>query len=138
MSESITDYPIQTHDKLRYADTDKQGHINNAVYSTFFETGRTETFSQAHDAAGNSDGEFVIAKITIEYLKEIHWPGIVEIGSRIQRVGNSSLILEQAIFYDGELRATSESVCVQINTATRKSQPFNEATRSYFESLITS
>ena len=132
------DYPIRTYDKLRFADTDKQGHINNAVYSTFFETGRTETFQQAHEATADRDCEFVVAKVTIQYLKEMHWPGNVEVGTRIQQVGNSSLVLEQAIFQNGNLCSTNESVCVQINTASRKSQAFDEPMRSYFESLTES
>ncbi len=130
------DYPLRTHDKLRFSDTDKQGHINNAVYSTFYETGRTQTFEQAHKVADTQDCEFVIAQVTIQYLKEMHWPGTVEVGSRIQRVGNSSIVLEQAVFQDGNLCSKAESVCVQINTASRKSQPFDETTRNFFESLI--
>ena len=35
-------FPLRTHDKIRYADTDRQGHVNNANFSTFLETGRTE------------------------------------------------------------------------------------------------
>ena len=138
MSERIMDYPIRTYDKLRFSDTDKQGHINNAIYSTFYETGRTEIFEQAHKATSKEDCEFVIAQVTIQYLKEIHWPGTVEVGTRIQRVGNSSLVLEQAVFHDGNLCSISESTCVQINTETRKSQPFDDATRNYFESLTKS
>ena len=30
-------YPFQSRDKLRYSDTDKQGHVNNAVFSTLLE-----------------------------------------------------------------------------------------------------
>lgn len=135
MNETIQDYAIHTYDKLRFSDTDKQGHINNAVYSTFYETGRSETFNQAHKVANDPDCEFVIAQVTIRYLKEVHWPGVVEVGTRLQRIGNSSLVLEQALFHDGELCSSSESVCVQINTASRKSQPFNDTMRSHFESL---
>lgn len=136
MTETIDDYPIRTHDKLRFADTDRQGHINNAVYSTFYETGRTETFEQIRNATRNDGCEFVIAQVTIQYRQEVHWPGTVEVGTRIKRVGNSSLVLEQALFNNGNLCSTGESVCVQINTASRKSQPFNEESRSYFENLI--
>ena len=35
-------FPCRTYDKLRYADTDRQGHVNNAVFSTMLETGRVE------------------------------------------------------------------------------------------------
>lgn len=136
MTDTIDDFPIRTHDKLRYADTDKQGHINNAVYATFFETGRVEFISRAHAASAHDDAEFVIAQITIKYLQETHWPGTVEVGSRVKRIGGSSLVVEQALFNDGRLCAAGESVVVQINTSTRKAQPFDEAMREYFSGLL--
>lgn len=36
---SLEDFPLRTYDKIRYADTDQQGHVNNAVFATFLETG---------------------------------------------------------------------------------------------------
>ncbi|MFZ9635943.1 MAG: hypothetical protein ACO3EK_19200, partial [Alphaproteobacteria bacterium] len=36
------DYPRHSQDKLRYGDTDRLGHVNNAAFSTFLETGRVE------------------------------------------------------------------------------------------------
>ena len=35
-------YPVLTTDTIRYGDTDCQGHVNNAVFSTFIATGRSE------------------------------------------------------------------------------------------------
>ena len=51
MSESCRpeDYALHAFDKLRYGDTDRQGHVNNAVYATLFETGRVELL---YDGAG--------------------------------------------------------------------------------------
>ncbi|MEM8537740.1 MAG: acyl-CoA thioesterase, partial [Pseudomonadota bacterium] len=39
---TLADYPLVSADVIRYADTDRQGHVNNAVFSTFLETGRTQ------------------------------------------------------------------------------------------------
>ena len=33
----LADYTFITRDKLRYGDTDRQGHVNNAVYMTWFD-----------------------------------------------------------------------------------------------------
>ena len=38
----LGDFAVISREKLRYGDTDRQGHVNNAVYSTFLETGRVE------------------------------------------------------------------------------------------------
>jgi acyl-CoA thioester hydrolase len=34
-------------DVLRYADTDRQGHVNNAVFATFLESGRVRVWGTA-------------------------------------------------------------------------------------------
>lgn len=39
---SIDDFPFRTYEKLRYVDTDRQGHVNNAVFASMLETGRVE------------------------------------------------------------------------------------------------
>lgn len=132
---SPADFPLTTTDKLRYSDTDRQGHINNAVFATFFETGRVEIISQIDRHSEVSDREFVLARITIDYLQEVHWPGTVTIGSRISRVGTSSLTVEQVIFFDETVCARAESVMVQIRTSTRRSEPFDDATREFFSTL---
>ena len=38
----LDQFPLHSFDKLRYADTDRQGHVNNATFATFLETGRVE------------------------------------------------------------------------------------------------
>lgn len=30
---TLADFPLQTFDKVRYADTDRQGHVNNAGFA---------------------------------------------------------------------------------------------------------
>lgn len=119
---SLTDFPLRTYDKLRYADTDRQGHINNAVFATMLETGRAELLYAPGDAMFDSGCAFVIASLRLDFLGEIRWPGRVEIGTRVSRIGNSSFTLEQALFQDERCAATGEAVIVQMNEATRRSQ----------------
>ena len=35
--QDLDHYPFWTEEKLRNADTDRLGHVNNAVFATFFE-----------------------------------------------------------------------------------------------------
>ena len=120
-------YTIWTHDKLRYNDTDRQGHVNNAVYSTFFETGRV-SFLHDEELELKSPGcEFVLAHISIDFRAELFYPGQVDIGTRVIRVGRSSFTCGQAVFKGGICAATSESVIVQMDAKTRKSHALSEA-----------
>ena len=36
----LEDFPYRLTDNVRFADLDPNGHVNNAVYATYFETGR--------------------------------------------------------------------------------------------------
>jgi acyl-CoA thioester hydrolase len=114
-------YPYWSHDMARWGDTDRIGHVNNAVFATFFETGRV---SLLHDPALTlaPPGQlFVIARLAIDFRAEMHWPGDVEIGTGLLRLGRSSMVLAQALFQDGRCTATAESTLVLIEESTRRS-----------------
>ncbi|MEZ4763396.1 MAG: acyl-CoA thioesterase, partial [Calditrichia bacterium] len=58
---NLDDFPLKTFDKIRYADTDRQGHVNNATFSTFLETGRVEVLYNAEFPVLFANSSFVIA-----------------------------------------------------------------------------
>ncbi|WP_417668616.1 acyl-CoA thioesterase [Roseibium sp.] len=128
-------YPALATDKLRYADCDPQGHVNNAVFSTFLETGRTEMLYAGDEPIVDDGCGIVIARLELDYLAELTWPGHVEIGSRIAEIGRSSLKVVQEIFQDKAPKGRACSVLVQVNLKTRKSQPFSERARKRLTAL---
>jgi acyl-CoA thioester hydrolase len=123
-------YPLRAMDTVRYADTDRQGHVNNAVFATFCETGRTQFLYDPQRRLRPPGTEFVIARLQIDYLAEITWPGQVEIGSGITRIGQSSFTFAQAIFQAGKCVATAETVIVLMDETTRRSRPLPDAIRA--------
>jgi acyl-CoA thioester hydrolase len=136
MSQRIEDFPSRTFDKLRYGDTDRQGHVNNAVFATLFETGRVHVFHEGETPLLAAGFSFVIARIVIDYRAELFWPGRVEIGTGVKAVGNSSATFTQALFQDGRLAATAESVVVQVGGVPRKSAPLGDATKARLAELM--
>lgn len=132
---SITDYALQTYEKLRYADTDRQGHINNAVFSTMLETGRVELLYAPKGPLHEEGCAFVIASLHLDFHGEITWPGRVEIGTRVSSVGKSSIALEQGLFQNDQCVATAKTVIVQMNESSRRSQPFIESARQKLAAL---
>lgn len=123
------DYPIQAYDKVRYSDADPQGHVNNAVFSTYFETGRVEFLYDKDNPMCKDGCQFVIASLNANLLSEIKWPGTVEIGSGIKKIGTSSIIIIQSLFQNEKLCAVAETVVVQMDDTTRKSSPLSKETR---------
>ena len=129
----LEDFAGQAYDKLRYGDTDRQGHVNNAVFATFMETGRVELIYNPQDPLLEDGFSFVLAKLDIDYIAEVLWPGKVEIGTRVTRVGRSSVSMQQAVFQAAKLCASAETVVVHFDQTTRKSHPFSEAQRAKLE-----
>lgn len=127
------DYPFLTRDKLRYGDTDRQGHVNNAVFATFMETGRVDMLMRGDVDLMGENGAFVLARLIIDYRQELLWPGEIEIGTRVLSVGRSSLRLDHAIFENGQCVATGESVVVLTDVTTRRSKPFSDAARAFLD-----
>ena len=131
----LTDFPSQTYDKLRYGDTDRQGHVNNAVFTTLFETGRIAVLEAGDRPLTEPGYDFVLARITIDYLAEIRWPGTVEIGTAVKSVGNSSLTVTQALFQHGRCVATAEAIMVQVDSQAHRSVPLSPAQRDAYNAL---
>jgi acyl-CoA thioester hydrolase len=132
---TITAFPFVTFDKVRYGDTDRQGHVNNAVFATFFETGRVEMLYQPSHQFLSDDCSFVVAKSTIELIAEIHWPGQVDVGTGIVRIGGSSLVIAANLYQHGQLVATSETIVVQVSNITKTSTPISEEVKQKLKSF---
>ena len=118
------DFPHRTVETIRFGDLDRQNHVNNAVFSTFLESGRVIILYGEEYGLTVPGTSFVLAQISIDFLGEMHWPGEVEIGTAVSRVGNSSIGLYQALFVDGRCVATADNTLVLIDKATRKPRPF--------------
>ncbi len=129
-------FPLRTFEKLRYADTDRQGHINNAIFSTMLETGRVELLYLPESPLHEPGCAFVIASLHLDFHGEITWPGTVDIGTRVASIGKSSLTLEQALFQHGQCVALAKTVIVQMNEASRRSHPLGETTCQRLAGLL--
>lgn len=122
---TLEQFPFRSHDKLRYGDTDRQGHVNNAVFATLLETGRVEMFFSGGEPLADAGCSFVIAHLSLDYIAELHWPGRVDVGTRVLGAGRSSLRLEQALFQKDRLAALAQSVVVQVSDQTRRGHPLS-------------
>lgn len=122
-----------TKDVVRYADTDRQGHVNNAVFATFFESGRVAILYAPGAPLAPAGGSFVIVHLSLDFWEEIRWPSEVSIGTTVLKIGRSSLTLGQGLFIDGQCVATAETVIVLTDNATRKSRPLPDEARAVLE-----
>ena len=115
----LADYPHRVSEVCRFGDLDPQGHVNQAVFSTYFESGRVAMFRDKSLGIGVPGATFVLVRIEIDFMKELHWPGTIEIGTGIAEFGRSSFKAAQAIFQRRYMRcgsARATLVCIDLQT----------------------
>jgi acyl-CoA thioester hydrolase len=120
-------YLSWARETIRYADTDRQGHVNNAVFAILLETGRVMILYSAERPILEPGSAFVIARLVLDFEAELTWPGEVHIGTRVADIGRSSVKLEQTILQNGPCCGLAKTVIVLMDEATRKSRPLSSA-----------
>jgi acyl-CoA thioester hydrolase len=135
MLPELADFPARTTFPLRYSDTDRQGHINNTVFATMLEAARVELVYGPGVPPLPPGTSFVIARLVIDFRAELEWPGEVTIGTRVTRIGTSSVTLDHAVFRDAALVATGEGVMVMLDGTTRRAAPLPPVLRDHLATL---
>ncbi|MFC7441228.1 acyl-CoA thioesterase [Laceyella putida] len=122
--------PIQ----VRFSDTDMLGHINNVSYFSYFEHGRLAYLAELDltphlfQSGAERGGFIVTASLECQYLQQVHFGQEVQLGVRVNRIGNSSLDFIYALFLPAEekIAAIGRGTVVYIHPTTGKSQPLPE------------
>ena len=120
---------------LRFSDLDLNGHVNNVAFAIFFQEGRTSFLRDVREVAGDPEMAWAVARLTIDFLREMHIPGEVEIGTGIVSIGRSSLHLGQGLFRDGACVGTSRAVMVRVDRPARASRPISETERAHLATV---
>ncbi len=117
----------------RWGDCDMFGHVNNVQFVRYYESGRLDYFHRLLELASGPDvvNSLIIADIHVTFLRQIHHPSALEVGTRISRLGNSSFDFEAAIFAagDDEPYSTATAACVWFNFRDNHSSPIPAAER---------
>ncbi|HET9904790.1 MAG TPA: thioesterase family protein [Xanthobacteraceae bacterium] len=119
----LEDFPHQTTITMRLADHDHQNHVNNVVYGVYFETSRVLMMREALAGVAWGDTGFVVGRLEINFVRELHWPGEVLATCGVARIGTRSVEYAQAVFRDGECAAYGRTTMVLIDKKTRRSAP---------------
>lgn len=112
-------YPIST----RWMDNDVYGHVNNVTYYSYFDTA-ANTFLINHCGLDIHRGDIVgfVVSSGCEYLSPIAFPDKIDVGVRVDRLGNSSVQYGIGIFKDGieDVCAFGHFVHVFVDRETNK------------------
>lgn len=131
-------YPV----KVRFVETDAQGHVFFSHYLTYFDVGLTEYmhaigFSYQDLLAMGLDMFYVASDC--QYHGRAYFDEVLHVHTRIEKIGNSSFTFQFAIYEKGSDRlvTTGQVVAVVIDRATqepvRAPEELRRAVREYEE-----
>jgi acyl-CoA thioester hydrolase len=122
---------------IRYSDLDPNGHVNNGAINQFFEDGRVHFRNARMGTLGSAIlTGFAIARFTAEYHSALNYPGEVEVGTVVTRIGRSSFTLGQGVFSAGKCIATAEVITVFFDPQSGKSRPLTDELRSVLDGAL--
>jgi len=126
LSDYVFTYPIE----VRFRDTDGLGHVNNAVYLTYFEAVRLAY--GLHLIAGSrlEDVPFIMGEATIRYLKPVFYADQIVATARVGRIGTKSFIFEHAIRRGAEVVTTGSTTMVWYDYAAQQTLPIPDSFRA--------
>lgn len=127
----LDEYSFKLSIRVRFRDTDMMGHVNNAVYLTYFEAGRIEYWISLTGDPSLEDLPFILARTEIDFLAEVRAAEQLTLGVRAGRLGNKSFDLEYLLVRDGDETpvASGRSVQVMFDYESKRAQPLDDETR---------
>ncbi|MFA5941163.1 MAG: thioesterase family protein [Sinimarinibacterium sp.] len=129
-------YRFWIDEHVRFDDLDMLGHVNNKSFTTYAESGRAAFLRASGLWRPGSAPHNVIARLEVDYLRELHYPADVRVGVRVLKIGRSSFTLGLGMFSGGHCVATAATVLVHIDAQTRKSVELDADMRTRLEAWI--
>lgn len=116
--------PIQ----LRFNDVDKFGHVNNAVYFSFYDLGKTDYFSSVCPGVDWERDGIVVVHIEADFVTQIFGSDHIAVQTAVTEIGKKSFRLMQRVIDrdTGEVKCTGTSVMVAFDLEKHQSKPLTE------------
>ncbi len=121
--------PIQ----IRFNDIDALGHINNNVYLSYFDLGKTTYFENLRASYVSwTDGMIVIARIEMDFIAPVFYKENIVVETKVTKVGTKSAVFLQQIrnSLTDEVKCRCTSVVVAYNPKTMLAMPIPEIWRN--------
>ncbi|MGH7720923.1 MAG: acyl-CoA thioesterase [Gemmatimonadaceae bacterium] len=114
---------------VRYADYDTKGHINNAVYLTYFEIARSHAW--LHAMRQGTDPPFILAEATVRYVSQARVAEDLDIEITTSEIRTKAWVWAYVIRATTDDRIVAEGSTVQVmfDYETRRTIPIPDDLR---------
>jgi len=129
----IDEFRHRTRLEVRLGDLDPFGHVNNAVIATYVEQGRV---LYLRDVLGTGvdpvSMPFILAMLKIDYLSQVMFSDTVEVGSRVEWIGRTSIGMSHLLInQEARELARSDTVLVAFDYDVEKPMPVSDSWRAF-------
>ena len=116
---------------VRFADMDAMGHVNNAVYLTYFEAARMAYWMHVTGRPDLSDMDMILARAEVDFRSPLVAPESIEVGVGCASIGRTSFVLEQDMHErkTGRLVAEARKVLVHYDYKALRAIPIGDDLR---------
>jgi acyl-CoA thioester hydrolase len=122
-------FPLQIDLQVRYKDVDSYGHVNNAVYVTYFEEARVAFFREVFGVDDANSFGFIVARIEVDYRRPVKLFDALKVGLRVESIGTTSFVFGYQLSVGDEVVASGRSVQVCFDYQQQKKVPVPESFR---------
>jgi acyl-CoA thioester hydrolase len=123
----------------RWMDNDVYGHVNNAVYYSYFDSAVNALLIRAGllDIA-TSPIIGLVVETQCHYFSPITYPDAVHAGVRVAKIGNSSVRYAVGLFRNEEQSACAAGhfIHVYVDRVSRRPVPLQPEMRAFLETLL--
>ena len=126
------DFRHRTRIEVRFRDIDSFGHVNNAVIASYVEQARVRYLRDVVDVDPIGKMPLILGMLKIDYLSPVFLQDEVEVGSRVDWIGNSSISMSHLLRAADRELARSTSILVAYDYANARPMPVPDAWRQAF------
>ena len=135
------DFRFAERHRVRWVEVDMQAIVFNGHYLMYFDTAVAGYWRALalpyHDTMHALGGDLYARKATLEYEASARYDEPLETGIRCVRIGNSSMLLQAAVFRGAQRLVHGELVYVFADPATQTSKPVPAALRDALQGFET-
>ena len=119
------EYPLE----VRFRDLDGLGHVNNAVYLTYFETLRLQFAIELLGAVDLADVPFILGEATVRYLKPVFFGDQLQGTVEVSRIGTKSFTMLYTLKRANEIVTQGSTELIWFDFKTQRSMPIPDSFR---------
>ena len=133
----LADFPTVIRLPIHWGDQDAFGHVNNTVPIRWFESSRIGYIEQGCSVLMKETQKVgpILASISCNYRRQLHFPDTVRVAARVSRLGRSSLTMEHVVYSEAQqaIAGDGTSVIVIFNYETNRPTRIPEDVRAAIE-----